>query len=156
LQPEADVPTNRSTIKKENIKAHAQKQGGGLGLLAQVAAQGLPGRAKHRAPEQVVEGQGTAAPVIERTDEDIEKQRLALAEASGGKQKTLLAMLPAGANVADLRAGLKKQGGTNSASQKPQESEEKPEEKPVQIIPPPKKAKARTAALKFSVKLPDL
>ena len=102
-------------------------------MLAQVAKQGIPGRAKHRAPEQVVEGEGKAAVLPERTEADLERERQKLVEATGGMQKTLLAMLPVGANVADLRANLKKSGAP-AQTNKPTAT---PPPEPVKIIPPP-------------------
>lgn len=44
----------RSTIRKENIAAHVQKQGGGLGLLAMLAQKEIPQRQKTKATTEGV------------------------------------------------------------------------------------------------------
>ena len=57
--------------------------------------------------EATVEGEGKGREHKYLTEDDMERERQELAAETGGKQKTLLAVLPAG-DAAALRAGLKK------------------------------------------------
>lgn len=57
--------------------------------------------------EATVEGEGKGKEKTYLTEEDLERERQELVAETGGKQKTLLAVLPTG-DAAALRAGLKK------------------------------------------------